>query len=438
MACPTLVRMVICPTQPGARTWRPPGDTNDWTDLAQRHRRELKITTYLQLRQATLVDLRASRLFWLKSTVLLAFCVGLSMSRALWIGPRSYPPTPVSSLLPAIDGSVAVGSYVALFLLAAIALVKRESKWLIAAFLAIVAIFCLADQTRWQPWVFQYSFLLAAVALGSGNGTDGERRALNMARLIVGSTYIFSGLQKANLNFVTNDFPWIVQPITGVFPSATGLLHALGMAVPLLQVGFGIGLLTRRFRRAALIAAVAMHLFILAMFGPAGLNWNDIVWPWTAAMAIFDIVLFSGAPQVSWREIVWRRHDPCHAAAAVLFALLQALSFFNLWDSYLSSALYSGNLTEAQIYLSDAGAASLPAPIKSRLVRTSPNTNVLNLQRWAVEDLNVTPYPETRVYKAIARSVCGGLSDRTQLVLIVREQRMFFSMPETGYRCAEL
>jgi hypothetical protein len=54
----------------------------------------------------------------------------------------------------------------------------------------------------------------------------------------------------------------------------------------------------------------------------------------------------------------------------------------------------------------------------------------VNLQRWAIEELNVTPYPETRVYKAIARSVCGSLRDPTQLVLIVREQRMFFSRPE--------
>ena len=75
-----------------------------------------------------------------------------------------------------------------------------------------------------------------------------------------------------------------------------------------------------------------MHLFILAMFGPAGLDWNDIVWPWTAAMAIFDIVLFSGAPEFSWREILWRRRDPRHPAAVALFAMLPALSFFNLWD----------------------------------------------------------------------------------------------------------
>ena len=207
--------------------------------------------------------------------------------------------------------------------------------------------------------------------------------------------------------------------------------------VPFVQVAFGVGLLTRRFRRVSLLTAVAMHVFILAMFGPAGLNWNSIVWPRTAAMAIFDLLLFSGTSEYSWREMVGSR-DPCHLAAVVVFAMLPGLSFFNLWDSYLSAALYSGNLTEAQIYQTDAGTASLPAAIRSRLVRTSPDTNVLNLQRWAIEDLNVTPYPETRVYKAIARSVCGGLRDPSQLVLIVREQRMFFSRPETGYRCYEL
>jgi hypothetical protein len=394
---------------------------------------------YLLPRPTELVDAVGSRVFWLKTTVILAFCLGLSMSPALWIGPRSYPLAPALLMFSVIDGVVARGLYVALFAFAAIALVAPKPRWLIAAFLAVIAVFCLMDQTRWQPWVFQYSFLLAAIALYPWNDTaaDGQR-ALNLARLIVAGTYIFSGLQKINLNFMTNDFPWIVQPITRLFPSAFDFLDAFAMAVPFLQLAFGIGLLTRRFRRAALISAVAMHLFILAMFGPFGLDWNNIVWPWTAAMAIFDILLFAQAPEFSWREIVWPGRDPVHIGAVVLFLMLPSLSFFNLWDSYLSSALYSGNLTEAQIYLTDAGKASLPAAIRSYAVRTSPDTNVLNLQRWAVEDLNVTPYPETRVYKAIARSVCGDLHDPSQLVLIVREQRMFFSRPEMGFRCAEL
>jgi len=381
----------------------------------------------------------ADRLLLLKTTVIVAFCVGLLMCPALWIGPRSYPMAPVSSLLPPIEGWVAAGLYGCLFPLAALAVVLPRPRWCVAGFLGIVAVFCLADQTRWQPWVFQYGFLLGIVALtpGAGSGQDDDARVLDIARLIVALTYVFSGLQKINLNFMGNDFPWIVSPITSLLPSASSLLEAFGFVVPFVQVAFGIGLLTQRYRRVSLWAAVCMHLFILAMFGPAGLNWNSVIWPWTATMAAFDVLLFSQASDFSWRQAATRR-EPGLLAAIMLFALLPLLSFFNLWDSYLSSALYSGNLTEAQIYLSDLGAASLAPAIKSRLVHTSPDTNVLNIQRWAMEDLNVTPYSETRVFKAVAKGVCSGMRDRSQLVLIVREQRMFFSRPESGYRCAEL
>ena len=379
-------------------------------------------------------------LFLLRVTILAAFCIGLLMCPTLWIGPRSYPVAPVLLMLPKLEGVVAEGLYAALFALAALAVAVPKAQWPLAGFLAIVAAFCLADQTRWQPWVFQYAFLLAVIALGQFRSAepDSEQRTLNVARLVVALTYIFSGLQKINLNFMENEFPWVITPITHLFPSTGAFLDAFGFAVPFIQVVFGAGLLTRRYRRISLISAVAMHAFILTMFGPLGLNWNDVVWPWTATMAVFDVLLFSRRADFSWQDVVWNGRDPRHVAAVVLFAVLPALSFFNLWDSYLSSALYSGNLTEAQIYFSDVGAASASSEIKARLVHTSPNTNVLSLQRWAIEDLNVTPYAETRVFKTIARDVCGSLRDGNQFVLIVREQRMFFSRPEAGFQCSQL
>jgi hypothetical protein len=382
----------------------------------------------------------ATRLFWFKATLVLAFEIGLLMSSRLWIGPRSFPLAPVSSLLPAIEGWLANGLFAALFVLATLILLAPKPQRFIAAFLIVIIAFCLADQTRWQPWIFLYSFLLGTLALFSWNSADigGLNNTLNAARLIVACTYIFSGLQKLNLNFVENDFPWLIQPITDLFPSTTSLLRVFGMIVPFVQVAFGVGLLTKRCRSASLIVAIAMHVFILAMFGPLGLDWNNVVWPWTAAMAVFDIVLFANESECSIADILWTQRRLSLVVVLIVFTVLPFLSFFNLWDSYLSAALYSGNLTEAEIYLTDAGNASLPALIKQRSVRTSADTNVINLQRWAIEDLNVTPYPETRVYKAIAKTVCGHLRDRTQLVLIVREQRMFFSKPETGYRCWQL
>jgi predicted DCC family thiol-disulfide oxidoreductase YuxK len=382
----------------------------------------------------------ASRIFWLKTAVVLFFCAGLFMSARLWIGPRSYPEAPIFTALPAVDGWLADGLFAALFVLAAAILISSKPQKWIAGFVAIIAFFCALDQTRWQPWVFQYVFALTTLALFSWDRDDveGRQRALNILRLVVAGTYVFSGLQKLNWNFVENEFPWMFQPITNVFSPAAGIFYVLGMCVPFIQVAFGIGLLTRRFRRVSLIVAVSMHVFILAMLGPGGYDWNNIVWPWTVAMAVFDILLFSSKTEFTMREALWTKGRLHHAAALALFALLPLLSFVNLWDSYLSSALYSGNLTEALIYTSDAGRRALPEAIRRYLVHTSPDTNVLNFQRWAIEDLNVMPYPETRVFKQIAKSVCILLTDRSQLVLNVREQRMFFSRPETAYRCWDL
>jgi uncharacterized membrane protein YphA (DoxX/SURF4 family) len=382
----------------------------------------------------------ARRLLWLKVAVVSAFCIGLARSPHLWVGPRSFPTAPIADGLPAIEGLLAYGLFAALFLLAAAIVVSPKPQWLIAIFLAIIGVFCLADQTRWQPWVFLYVFLLATLALFSWDRADaaGQRSALNIARLIVAFTYVFSGLQKTNLNFIDNDFPWIVSPITHLVPASATPLHVVAMLVPFVQVAFGIGLLTNRFRRVSLVVAVSMHIFILAMFGPFGLDWNDVVWPWTAAMAVFDVLLFADDERYSAADLRSARQHPFHAVVLLVFVALPALSFVNLWDSFLSAALYSGNLTDGVIYLSDAGRASLTASIAEHAVRSAEDTHVLNLQRWAFEELNVMPYPETRVYRAVAKRVCGQMRDPRQLVLIVHEQRMFRSLPETGYRCRDL
>jgi hypothetical protein len=55
--------------------------------------------------------------------------------------------------------------------------------------------------------------------------------------LIVATTYIFSRLQKLNLNFINYDFPWIVEPITNALPAVRDLLYALGVAAPFPMLG---------------------------------------------------------------------------------------------------------------------------------------------------------------------------------------------------------
>jgi hypothetical protein len=58
--------------------------------------------------------------------------------------------------------------------------------------------------------------------------------------------------------------------------------------------------------------------------------------------------------------------------------------------------------------------------------------------RWTAADLNVAPYPETRVYKQVAKQVCARMREPTELVLLVRQQRLFLSAPEATFRCKDL
>lgn len=376
----------------------------------------------------------------LKVTVVVAFCLGLLISMPLWIGPRSYPLAPALSFLPAPARLFELALFATLFALAAAILVLPRPRGLVASFLAAVVLFCVFDQTRWQPWVALYVFLLATLSLYSWRDEDaaGRRRALDIARLIMAATYFFAGVQKLNWNFIDIDFPQMMTPLTERLPALAPPLHAFGMAAPLIEAAFGVGLLTRRFRRVSLLAALAMHGLILAMLGPLGQNWNMVVWPWTAAMAAIDIVLFADGTPIAWRELFRRGHALYPALVVLVFGVLPFLSFVNRWDSYWSAGIYSGNVTEAMLYTSDAGRASLPPDLRRAFVPVAADTNIANVQRWAFEDLKVTPYPETRVYKAIARAVCARLADPRQFVLMVYEHRLFFSAPETGYRCDQL
>src|SRR5215203_1960461 len=154
----------------------------------------------------------------------------------------------------------------------------------------------LQDQNRLQPWFYQYSFMLGAVGLCNLGRLSAEG-ALNTCRLIVAFTYFWSGLQKAQVSFAENVYPWLIEPLVSHLPSeaASALGHG-AYAVPVMETAIGLGLLVRPLRKPAVVAAILMHAFILFSLGPWGHDWNSVVWPWNLAMVAFDIILFWRAP----------------------------------------------------------------------------------------------------------------------------------------------
>jgi hypothetical protein len=102
------------------------------------------------------------------------------------------------------------------------------------------------------------------------NQAHSEKRdaALHTCRQIIAGTYVWSGFQKINPGFAQHTFPWMIEPFIQSLPAAVKLwLHPLGFVMPFVELGTGIGLLTRKFRNFSVLVALAMH------FGDPGQRW---------------------------------------------------------------------------------------------------------------------------------------------------------------------
>jgi uncharacterized membrane protein YphA (DoxX/SURF4 family) len=359
------------------------------------------------------------RVAYTKTVVVLGFAAGLLLSPKLWISSRLFPLIPIIPGLSPLRFPLDYICAGALFLLlCAIGLAAKPRPY-IFGFAAMLVALALHDQTRWQPWVYLYLFILLALSCYSWKADDlsGAENTLNICRLIVGATYFYSGLQKLNPNFAELGMKSLLGPaVTAHLP----MTHVWPWIMGITEAGIGVALLTRRFRHIAVIWAVLMHVFVL-FSGIVLMHWNSVVWPWNLTMIAFVILLFWKA-DFSFVDAVWRNPIWFQKVALVLFGIMPLLSFFGWWDSYLSASLYSGNVAQANVLMSRKVKDQLPPAIQKYAKEHAPNTYVLVIRDWAVGELNVMPYPAERAYRGIGREICRYSQNSPDVVLVVRDR----------------
>jgi hypothetical protein len=378
----------------------------------------------------------SSRLRWPGVVVAAALAAGLLLTPRLFLASRVYPRAPVLDgwpLLAAPLDLIVLG--VLLAALGGVALAPRP-RWWAAAATALALLLAAEDQSRWQPWFFQYVAMLAALAVAR----DASDTVAAWRAVLVG-LYLWSGIQKLNATFMTHLFPWLVEPLTAVLPAGLHRTLLSGwIVVPLMEIAVAMGLLVPRLRNVAVAGAIATHIVVLGLLGPLGHATNAVVWPWNAALAVLSALLFWNAGHASVRDVPVPRRLGAHAAAVLLFGLLPALSFAGRWDAYLSGALYSGNVKAAALSVTDAVAARLPEPARRHVARNRMGANVLDVWEWSMGELAVPSYPEDRVFRAVARDVCrlaGGPAD-VALVVFGRPGTLTGHREITRRDCAAL
>lgn len=365
------------------------------------------------------------KLEYIRRITVAAALLGCNLSRPLWFAPeRTYPAAPVFSM---INPGAQLETILSFLLIGALLGSWFKARMTIAAVVLIV-ILCLTDQTRFQPWLYQYFLILSAQALPL-RLRGGPPGILNAYRFMFVAIYFWSGLFKINWTYAHMVFPWLAGNTIKTLLGVSGV-ESLAIISAIAEMLIGLGLLFPRTRTAALWSCILLHFGILLRLGPFSYGWNAVIWPWNIAMILIAILLFRRTPQVSAMEIAKPRKF-FHWSIVLLCGVAPALSFVNMWDFYPSFHLYSGDHQAAQLKLSEAVLLRLPPQTHSLVRKNEKGENLLHFETWCETTMNVPPYPAERVYRTIAKSFANQFGAKEGDVTLLLEDR---PNPLTGDR----
>lgn len=321
----------------------------------------------------------------------------------LWIRDRQFPLVPVLDWLnwPSLIHYILFVLSLGLIIVVA---VKPFNKVVLWTLFSIEILSCLADQNRWQPWQYQYLFTIAVCIINYKQ----PGRLLTGIAFIMFSTYLYSGIGKFNEGYLVLVWDNIfLKKIFKISEAAyqQNTLHYLGYVTALLETLFAIGLLFSKTKKAAAIGMILMHTLVLYAIGPAGINYNIVVWPWNILMIMLLYLLFIRQATVNIHLThLWAGYNK---VILIAWGILPALNYIGLWDNYLSSRLYSGGLPLMAICLKPTDVENdmlQPYLNKTDTYQLCNGSAMINLQNWAMKEMNVPPYPEMRVYRQIEKN----------------------------------
>jgi hypothetical protein len=344
---------------------------------------------YILKQQASFTLLRITCFFWL-----LAKLIGWKV----WLPFRTFPVVPPTAYLH-VPAPVHVVLFAASLICLIVITINPYKKKLWLALLIAELFSCALDQNRWQPWEYQYLFILFVFIVHK----DKDDYIIPSIACILIATYFYSAINKFNNGFLSSVWSDMILHRYFKISKVTLQNHTLyyaGYLLPVIELASCIALIFPSTKKTAACLLIAMHVFILAMLGPFGLHYNKIVWPWNILMIVMLWMIFikhDAKTRFSWKKT--------NRLVAWCWIVLPALQFAGLWDSYLSYNLYSGNNASMVICVNDS-ISNLPEAgffDKRNSLAACGDGHQLNIQNWAMNEMNVPAYPEERIYSYIKK-----------------------------------
>lgn len=340
-----------------------------------------------------------------------SFLAEILMCWKLWFPiDREFPMISAFSWLDfsiGIAGDCAI-SFALLISLLFIAIDRRRNLSILLA-LGFLLILILEDINRLQPWVYSQGVILILILF---NKEGREKATVSGAMLVVALMYMWSGIQKFNLGFLQDTFPWMLSAFGFDFQippeQAPSPINYIFILVPILEFSIGPLLLMSKTRNIGIIAGLIMHSFVLLSLGPTGHSWNRVVWPWNLSLMLFLFIYYS--PKESLDIYEGFKSYRLNYIVIVLFGLMPALNFMGYWDDNLSGAFYSGTQSNVVFYYNTEDEPQLTTLTKAGTSIIETGDDSSNAQTWfmywSVYDIQVPFYHASRYYSRFGRVLC--------------------------------
>lgn len=262
--------------------------------------------------------------------------------------------------------------------------VARAAGWWSAtnhalAGLILMAFLVVLDLNRLQVWVWMWGIFWIIDCLA------GERSPAHA--WVLAGVYAWGGFNKISPWFVDN-FDWFCEAFALTRPLSGVVAAAYGAAV--FEMLMGLLLLWAPARKWAVGGVLGLHVYILAVIGPFGHQWNAVVWPWNLAMMGWVWYFFIQHPPDLFQK------NRANATAIVLTWILPLLHWWNAWPAALSWTMYANTQREATLR-SETG---LPCPtLQTIWERKAVYDRYLTIDDWAYEEIRVPAFNSLRNFE---------------------------------------
>lgn len=369
-------------------------------------------------------DVPAQVVARLQQIALLGLACGVWVTRPLWTAEHAFPQIPwlqsLAGAPPAVDGvllSIAAIAVVGLI----VTVIRPRHPRLRCAFQLLFSLsavgLVLLDQHRLQVWVLHLLVVLWLLWLAP------DERGLSLVRAVAVSVYVHSAVSRCDR--ASLDLQWdLISPLlqrwdvaTQFVPERVRLASAGLFAVA--EFAVAVLLIVPRWRRLGRWASIAMHVLLLLLLGPLGLNHHSGVLVWNTVWIAQNFVLFSGCPTTLAASRSPRLRLATALAAVVILAPL--LEPWGWWDHWPSWRLYSARPAVVTCYVRDVRVAVLPAAARPFVGPAEPLSDwrPLSLEVWSFGELQCPIYPQERFRLAAILAVAhdADLGDDVRVVI---------------------